>query len=171
MHGAPVRPAFDQSIGVDIDATDGQAVERLAQKLRLRTAKVFYDGLGIGRSKQMLSSQSPQLDFVQRHRHSSFPSFSANAWCPASVKWTPSKASSIFQWQVSTKEMFSFSARSLYSSARWMDSATSVSIGTQAPRFIGGGATSRICLQCGSSGFRKASILAAATKKNEGGLS
>ena len=32
-------------------AADGQAVECMAQKLRLHTAEVFHDSLGIGGSK------------------------------------------------------------------------------------------------------------------------
>ena len=58
----------------------------MAEKLRLHTAKVFRNGLGIGRSKQMLPRQPPQLDFFQSHRRSSFRRFSAKVWCPASVK-------------------------------------------------------------------------------------
>ena len=62
MHCTPVRPAFDQSIGIDIGAADGQAVECMAEKLCLHTTKVFHNGLGIGWSKQMLSSQPPQIN-------------------------------------------------------------------------------------------------------------
>jgi hypothetical protein len=55
MHRAPVRPTFDQSLGIDIGATDGQTMESMAQKLCLHTAKVFHNGLGIGRVQKMLS--------------------------------------------------------------------------------------------------------------------
>jgi hypothetical protein len=55
VHGPSVRPAFDQSLGIDIGATDGQTMESMAQKLCLHTAKVFHNGLGIGRVQKMLS--------------------------------------------------------------------------------------------------------------------
>lgn len=55
MHSAPVCPAFDQPLGVDLGAADGQTVERMTEELRLHTAKVFHNGLGIGRVQKMLS--------------------------------------------------------------------------------------------------------------------
>ena len=50
------RSAFNQTLGIDFVAADGQTVERMTEKLRLHTAKVFHNGLGMVGSKQMLSS-------------------------------------------------------------------------------------------------------------------
>jgi hypothetical protein len=55
MYGTPVCPVFDQAFCVDFGAADGQAVERMTEELCLHTAKVFRNGLGIGRVQKMLS--------------------------------------------------------------------------------------------------------------------
>ena len=73
MHGAPVRPTFDQTIGADFVAADGQTVECMTEDLGLYTTKIFHNGLSIGGSKQMLSGQSPKLDFFQCHLRSPLP--------------------------------------------------------------------------------------------------
>jgi uncharacterized glyoxalase superfamily protein PhnB len=45
----------------------------MAEKLRLYTTKILHSGLRVGGSKQMLSSQPPQFNFIQSHGPNSFP--------------------------------------------------------------------------------------------------